>query len=434
MNAVLKIKSSNLFFADHEKQSNRIVQKGRKSLIPAEPQRSYDKASAHGCSSDGNGGNPILSQIARIKILDCEQQNKILIAYRQADDNLNRILATSPAVKDFIRRILPTLATHSRLSDIFHMEKKPNTEGRSIKTGNFVAFYSSLCETYLKAFEAYEKDKGRYIQKDIQDAVEQAFLDLNLTISVRNQLVEESITQGLNTTCPRAKSISIILRQVTHEARDACSQIENNNLRLVLSIARKMKRQAPMMEIGDLVSEGMTGLRRAIEKFDPSMGNKFSTYAIWWIHQSISRAIKEKNSLIRIPLHIQDAAPKKENDDIHENRTPTKIEFVSLDEPLHDGDERVIADTIEDENSTCIETELSMQQARSILHKAIANLPERELLIISARFGLNGTEMDISEIAAKLNLTKERIRQIEKEVFRKLRNNKQIMNLRPVLC
>jgi len=434
MNAVLKIKNSNILSIEPEKQSNRIDQRNSKNFIPARTRRSTNKIPAHGHNSAGNAGNSILSQIAKIKIMDCEQQNKLLVAYRQAEDNLNRILATSSAVYTFIRRILPTLAAHSRLSDIFHMEKKTNTDVRGIKKGNFVAFYSGLCETYLKAFEAYEKETGRHIQKDVQDALEQAFLDLNLTISVRNQLVEESITQGVNTTCPRAKSISIILRHVAHEARDACSQIENNNLRLVLSIARKLKRQAPTMEIGDLVSEGITGLRRAIEKFDPSMGNKFSTYAIWWIHQSISRAIKEKNSLIRIPLHIQDSTPKNENEDVHENRNPTKIEFVSLEEPLHDGDERVIADTIEDGNSPCIETELAMTQARSILRKVIANLPEREMMIISARFGFGETEMDIAELAAKLNLTKERIRQIEKEVFRKLRNNKQIMNLRPVLC
>jgi DNA-directed RNA polymerase sigma subunit (sigma70/sigma32) len=75
-----------------------------------------------------------------------------------------------------------------------------------------------------------------------------------------------------------------------------------------------------------------------------------------------------------------------------------------------------------------------MTQARAILRKVIADLPERELMIISARFGFDGNETEISELASKLNLTKERIRQIEKEVFQKLRNNKQIMNLRPVLC
>jgi RNA polymerase sigma factor (sigma-70 family) len=133
-------------------------------------------------------------------------------------------------------------------------------------------------------------------------------------------------------------------------------------------------------------------------------------------------------------LHVQDGAPKAENQEIQENRETAKIEFVSLDEPLHDGDDRTIADTIEDDAVPCVETELALTQARSILRKVVYDLPERERVIISARFGLGGEEMDMPRLAARLNLTKERIRQIEKDVMRKLKNCRQIMDLRPVIC
>jgi RNA polymerase sigma factor (sigma-70 family) len=434
MNAILKIEPKNILSVEHAEQRVKIDAKDKKRFIPARSRKVGNKASVRVRDVSGIFGNPILSAISRTKILDGEEQNKLLIAYRKAEDDLNRILATSAVVHAFVRGILPTLANHSRLSDIFHMEKKAGAGARGGKGGDLGAFYSGLCETYLRAFDACERERGRWIRRDAQEALEKAFLDLNLTIPVRNRLVAEAIAQGVTGDCPKARSAAVILRHATHEASVACNRVENNNLRLVLSIARKMKRQAPTMDIGDLVSEGMTGLRRAIEKFDPGMGNKFSTYAIWWIHQSMSRAIKEKNSLIRVPLHVQDGAPKAENQEIQENRETAKIEFVSLDEPLHDGDDRTIADTIEDDAVPCVETELALTQARSILRKVVYDLPERERVIISARFGLGGEEMDMPRLAARLNLTKERIRQIEKDVMRKLKNCRQIMDLRPVIC
>jgi RNA polymerase sigma factor (sigma-70 family) len=434
MNAILKIETNSLpaIWKDMHDDNDKV--KGRKKFILARARPAGRKVSIRVRDSGGYLGNPILSEISRIGILDSEEQNKLLIAYRKAENDLNRILAMSATVHEFILGILPTLANQSRLSEIFHMEKKAGSGSRRSTGGDLAAFYFGLCDAYLRAFDAYGRETGRWIRQDAQEALEKAFLDLNLTMAVRNRLIENAIERGMAGDCPKERSLAIMLRHAAHESSFACGRVETNNLRLVLSIARKMKRQAPLMEIGDLVGEGMTGLRRAIEKFDPSLGNKFSTYAIWWIHQSMSRAIKEKSSLIRVPLHVLDGASKAENETLEETEERRRIEFVSWDEPLHDGDDRTIADTIEDDAVPCVETDLAMAQAKAIIRDVVANLPEREQLIISARFGLGGEEMDIPRLAAKLNLTKERIRQIEKDVMRKLGSCRQIANLRPVIC
>jgi len=276
MNAILKIETKNPPHVEHAECDAKIDTTNKKKFIPPRTRRPGSKISLRPRDGVGNLGNPILSEIARSRIIDGEEQLKLLMSYRKANDALNRVLATSAKVHAFILEILPILANHSRLSEIFHMEKKAGTGTRCGKHGNLGTFYHGLCETYLKAFEAYERETGRRIRCDVQEALEKAFLDLNLTTAVRNRLLDETIAQGLSEDCPRMRSLAIVLRQAAHDASVACNRVETNNLRFVLSIARKMKRQAPMMELGDLVSEGMTGLRRAIEKFDPGMGNKLS--------------------------------------------------------------------------------------------------------------------------------------------------------------
>ncbi|MFW6128618.1 MAG: RNA polymerase sigma factor RpoD [Candidatus Aminicenantaceae bacterium] len=257
---------------------------------------------------------------------------------------------------------------------------------------------------------------------------------------------------GLN-----SRGLRKILRAVSTGKRvsdGAKKELVKANLRLVVSIAKKHLNRG--MKFMDLVQEGNIGLMRAVEKFDCRRGNKFSTYATWWIKQAVTRAIADQARTVRVPVHMVDNIYKlkRVSRELRKDkgREPTVEEMsqkmnisvdkvrkvmkaaqnvVSLDLPVGDKEDSRLQDFIQDEQNPSPAETVIRTRLRSYIETILNTLTEREAQILKMRFGLiDGNEHTLEEIGQYFNVTRERVRQIEAKALRKLKSSGETDKLR----
>ena len=316
------------------------------------------------------------------------------------------------------------------------------------------ALYTELAEATVQItapdVQAAELS-DEWVAEDNEEIIveDQRYLDDIADDSVRLYLREIGKVPLLSS----EEELALANRVVAGE-KEAKDQMAEANMRLVVSIAKRYVGRG--LDLLDLIQEGNTGLLRAVEKFDPDKGFKFSTYATWWIRQAITRAIADQARTIRIPVHMVETINKllrtQRRLTQELNREPTneeiakemeievdKVEHImkikqdisSLDASIRDDEEEsVLSDFIEDEDTITPEESATGQLLKEQVGEMLGALTEREQKILRLRFGLeDGRNHTLEEVGQEFAVTRERIRQIEAKALAKLRRHKDAKKL-----
>ena len=311
------------------------------------------------------------------------------------------------------------------------------------------------------SLDDFEPDFNDLAVEDEEDIIEEDLLSGTYTDDITDDSVRMYLREIGKIPLLSLEKETELAEKAMQGDRRAKDKMAEANMRLVVSIAKRYSGRG--LELLDLIQEGNTGLLRAVDKFDPSKGFKFSTYATWWIRQAITRAIADQARTIRIPVHMVETINKlmrtQRRLTQELNREPTnkelakemdmdveKIEYIqkikqditSLDAGIgrdgEEGEESTLGDFIEDEDTASPEESATVQLLKEQVREILSTLSDRERKILEMRFGLNGTKSHtLEEVGLEFAVTRERIRQIEAKALMKLKKHKDSKKLHEYL-
>lgn len=318
--------------------------------------------------------------------------------------------------------------------------------------------YHELTEHDIELIEAAEPDASGFSDEWETEEEEEVVEDTSYIDDISDDSVRLYLREIGKIPLLTPEEELALARKVVSGDKRAKDAMAEANMRLVVSIAKRYVGRG--LDLLDLIQEGNTGLLRAVEKFDPNRGFKFSTYATWWIRQAITRAIADQARTIRIPVHMVETINKllrtQRRLTQELNREPTneeiatamemdvdKVEHImkikqdisSLDASVRDDEEdSVLGDFIEDEDTKTPTESASEQLLKEQVKQILGTLTEREQKILRLRFGLDdGKSHTLEEVGQEFSVTRERIRQIEAKALAKLRKHKDTRKLHEYL-